>query len=113
MRTLERKTSGLPLRSRCRTWAWHGNTPQPHQQRGDASRPFPQNPSQPFANPLGDEHSAGYAGVTLAPAKKSRVGLALLMLGVLTAGAIAFGVVKATEQQAPESSAHCRTKSCS
>ncbi len=82
---------------------WHGNTPIPGQ-RGDASqpfgRPFPNDPSQPFGRPLPDEMSGGFAQPTVneAPAKKKRVGLVLTLLGLLTAGAIAFGVYKATEQ---------------
>jgi eukaryotic-like serine/threonine-protein kinase len=82
--------------------AWHGNTPV---QRHDASAPFARNDSQPFARPFMDSPRGNAAGATLddprhgeLSAKKRRVGIALVLLGLLTAGAIAFGVVKATEK---------------
>ncbi len=89
--------------------AWHGNTPQPHGQRTDQSqpfaRPFAHDASQPFAVPLHDTSGVYSRATVQEPPKKSRVGLVLVLLGVLTAGAIAFGVVKATEEPGAESSA--------
>jgi serine/threonine-protein kinase len=84
--------------------AWHGNTPPP---RGDTSAPFSRNDSQPFARPFTEPSL--HAGATLddprqGAKKKSRAGIVLVALGLITAGAIAFGVVKATEKSAPAAS---------
>ena len=71
---------------------WHGNTPAG---RGDPSQQF-SSESQPFARPYSEP--AGVAGPTVSePRKTSRAGVLYAVVGLLVAGGIAFGVVKATE----------------
>jgi hypothetical protein len=78
---------------------WSASTPVP---RGDPSQQFAQQArtgSQPFARPYVEESSKGYAAATVSePAKKRGGGALLAVAGLLAAGGIAFGVVKATEK---------------
>jgi serine/threonine-protein kinase len=78
--------------------AWHGHTPPP---RVDSSAPFSRNDSQPFGRPYTEGPDAQHGGATLneprSQGSRSRVGIVVVALGLITAGAIAFGVVKATE----------------
>jgi len=90
--------------------AWHGNTPLPggrHEGSQPFARPFVHEGSQPFGRPFDESQMGANAGLTVdAPSvKKGRTGLIVFALLVLTAGAVAFGVVKRTEQDEPAATA--------
>ncbi len=77
---------------------WHSPTPNPYASETSGTYKPVGDASQPFARPYVDDTASGLASTIADTKKKSRAPLVLLLLGLLTAGAIAFGVVKATEQ---------------
>jgi serine/threonine-protein kinase len=85
--------------------AWHSNTPNPYSQ-GESSGSYrpAADPSQPFAKPYIEDTAGNLTSTISEPQRKSRAPLLLLVLALVTAGAIAVGVVKATETQGTSAS---------